>query len=300
VRKMFRWAARVDGGGRLVPMTVYHELCEVEGLEEGRCDAAEGEGQGPVDLALVEKTLPFLSPTVQAMVRLHYHMGCRSQDLVAMRPRHIDRAADSTGKGYWLYRSPVKKTAHRDRKGPKKDREARRLCYWIKPEMQELLTPLIVKAGGFDSDNYVFTTRRIRALCGELRGRYTTSSYRRHVVRACDRLFPAPPPLGRQPVRRRHGKWKKVVRRLETDRERLARLTPEQRVKLLAWQEEHRWTPYQLRHARLTEIARRATLAGHSGAQASRRVAQHKKIDTTLVYVEENLAETHRIFELFG
>jgi hypothetical protein len=295
VRAGFKWAAKAEQG-RLIPMAVYRELQEVEALQEGRCDAPEGEGQGPVDMALVEQTLPHCSPTVRVMVRAHYHMGCRSQDLVMMRPCDIDRNADHSGKGFWLYTSPVKKTKHRDKKGTRQTREAQRLVYWIKPALQELLLPLIVKAGGWDSDRWVFSTGGIRGVRSDSRGRYTTSSYRLHIVRACDRLFPAPAPLGRRLIQAP----RPLKSRRETDRQRLERLTPAQREQLRAWQAGHSWNPYQLRHRRATDFAAAALRAGKGGTEISQRMLQHEKLDTTAIYAERNRAEMHWIMEMFG
>src|SRR5262249_5891554 len=64
---------------------------------------------------------------------------------------------------------------------------------------------------------------------------YDTHSSRRAIARACQAAFPPPGDLAR-----REG---------ETRKRWLARLTPEQKAELLAWWEEHTWTPNKLRHA---------------------------------------------------
>jgi hypothetical protein len=74
IKRIFKWAASEE----LVPPTVYHGLQSVEGLRRGRSAAREAEPVRPVSDGHVDAVLPFLPPTVVAMVRLHRLTGMRS------------------------------------------------------------------------------------------------------------------------------------------------------------------------------------------------------------------------------
>ena len=57
VRRIFKWAVAEE----LAPPSVYQALAAVSGLERGRTDAKESEPVRPVDDAVVDATLPFLT-----------------------------------------------------------------------------------------------------------------------------------------------------------------------------------------------------------------------------------------------
>jgi hypothetical protein len=77
IKRIFKWAASEE----LVPPGVYHGLQSVEGLKRGRSAAKESEPVRPVPDDHVDAVLPFLPPTVAAMVRLHRLTGMRSGEL---------------------------------------------------------------------------------------------------------------------------------------------------------------------------------------------------------------------------
>jgi hypothetical protein len=60
LKRMFKWAASAE----LAPSGVYHRLPVVEGLRRGRSAACETGPVLPVEVALVERTLPHLPPHV--------------------------------------------------------------------------------------------------------------------------------------------------------------------------------------------------------------------------------------------
>jgi integrase len=111
VRRMFRWAVENE----LVKPSLLHGLQAVRGLQKGRSTARETEPVRPVPLAHVHAILPYLLPTVAAMVELQLLTGMRPGELVIMRGIDID----ATGR-VWLYRpgsdqgpEGAHKTAHR-------------------------------------------------------------------------------------------------------------------------------------------------------------------------------------------
>jgi integrase len=107
VKKMFAWAA----GEELVPPAVYQALRTVDGLRKDRTVAREKPPVGPVADEVVERTLPLLSPTVAAMVRLQRLTGMRPQEVVLMRAVDIDRAEPAC----WVYRPARHKGSHHGR-----------------------------------------------------------------------------------------------------------------------------------------------------------------------------------------
>jgi integrase len=124
VRRCFRWGA----SEMLIPASTYHALQTVDGLKEGRSDARETEEIKPVDVAFINRVLPYCPPTIAAMIEVQLYTGMRSGELVAMRPMDID-----TGGKIWVYRPVHHKTRHHGR-----IREVR-----IGPRAQKVLRPFL-------------------------------------------------------------------------------------------------------------------------------------------------------------
>jgi hypothetical protein len=111
------------------------------------------------------------------------------------------------------------------------------------------------------------------------RQRYDDISYRNAIYRACDKAFPAPPPLAKK--------------RDETRKEWLARLTAEQREELRTWQRAHCWHPNRLRHTRGTELR-------SYGLDLAKTVLGHTKVETTQIYAEKDLAAAMQLVSEIG
>lgn len=170
VRSMFRWAGKVEQS--LIPMAVYHSLTEMDPLRRNRCQVPESPKVRVVPWGLVEQTLPLLGLTVQAIVRVHWLLGCRSQDIVRMRPCDLD-----TSGTVWEYRPLGFKTEHHEHLEP--------LRYWPGPKAQAILKPLLAACA--EPASWVFPCDANRSRVG----RYHTSSYRYHVTRAIDAALAA-------------------------------------------------------------------------------------------------------------
>jgi integrase len=245
VRSMFKWAGRVEQGP-LVPMSVYHTLREIEPLKRGRCNVPEAPRVRPVAWELIERTLPILGPVVRNIVRVHWLLGCRSQDVLKMRPCDLvtdapcpacagvlpkrQRCAACACRGWvelavWLYYPEGYKTQHHDHLAA--------LRYRIGPRGQEILRPLLDACP--DRDSWVFPCKPIWGGTG----RYSTNGYRYHITRLIDKAGRERPELGLE-----------------------------------------RWSPRQIRHARLTEIR-----ALH-GVEVAQEWAQHQSLSTTEIYAE--------------
>jgi integrase len=104
IKRILKWAV----SEQLVPPGVYHGLQAVDGLRRGRSAAKEAEPVRPVPDVHVDAVLPFLPPTVAAMVRLHRLTGMRSGELCLLRTCDVD-----TSSAVWLYRPATHKTAYR-------------------------------------------------------------------------------------------------------------------------------------------------------------------------------------------
>jgi len=134
VRRIWKWAA----GEGLVPVTVHQALRLVPGLRKGKTPAPEGRKVVPVPWETVERTLPWMPPVVQVLVRVHRLTGARVEEVCSMRPGDLTRLPDpesATGE-MWLFRPASYKTEATD------DRELGQ-HYWLAATGQRLLQPLL-------------------------------------------------------------------------------------------------------------------------------------------------------------
>lgn len=161
VKFMFKWAVSEE----LLPVAAYQSLLTVPGLKRGRTAAKELPPRQPVPWAHVEATLPKLSPTVRAMVQLHWLTGARSQSICLAKPEQFD----TSGK-LWVWR-PRHKTEHL----------GHGLTLFIGPKARKILTPLLKgKAAG----DYLFQPRnKLGKRSKRYRAFYTTGTYRNAVRR---------------------------------------------------------------------------------------------------------------------
>jgi integrase len=213
VRQFFRWCVEEQ----IVEPGVLEALRAVRPLTPGRCGAPEGKPREPADPAAVEKTLPFLSPGVRAIVQLLRLSGARPSELVALRPRDLNR-----DRAVWSYTVPAHKTAWKGK--------ARVIHFG--PEAQAVLIPWL---DGLDPDEHVFSPRR--------------SEEMRNARRSQERQTP------RWPSHLTRNERKRVAQRRRPPSNRynataIARAVQRacERAKVTAW------TPYQLRHLRAVEL----------------------------------------------
>lgn len=139
IRRIFKWAVSEE----LIPASVLHSLQSVDGLKRGRCNARETEPVRPVPDEYVDAVLPYLCPTVRAMVQLQRHTGMRSGELCQLRTRDLE----TTG-AIWFYRPQQHKTAH----------HGHQRIISIGPKGQEVLKPFL----STDLESRIFSPRRAR------------------------------------------------------------------------------------------------------------------------------------------
>ncbi len=272
IRRVFRWGVSDE----LVAEQTHRRLLTVDGLRRGQTEAPDPQGVQSVDDDTVLATLPGLQPTVGDMVRIQRLTGSRPIEVCLMRPKDIE-ACDSI----WLY------TPHQH----KTERHEKKRVIVIGPNAHAILRPYLDREGNaycFNPKEVVMQQRRKRHAervtplsCGckphphARNGRrpagehYTTTSYRRAIHRACDRVFVPP-----EALRQRDG---------ESKRQWLNRLTTAELSELRAWQSQHRWSPNQLRHTMGTKTRERF------GIEAVAASLGHARTDTSEIYAERNL-----------
>ena len=252
--RMFKWGV-VEG---ILPAAVHAALDLVDGLRRGESDARETAKVRGVADDVIEATLPYLSPTVQAMIGLQRATGARPGEVCILRPADIDRTGD-----VWEYRPADHKGAHRD--------HDRLIC--IGPKGQDVMRPYLFRP----ADDYCFSpkdsaewhrdkrhaARKTLKSCGNGIGtnrkrapkrqpgdKFDVASYRRAIQRACDLAFPPPDDVAADPEA------------------------------LAAWKSDHRWSPHQLRHAAATQIRR------EFGIEDAKAVLGHSATNMTGHYAE--------------
>lgn len=190
IRRMFRWAAAEE----LLPVCVPQSLAALAGLRKGRTEARETVPVRPVEEAVIEATLPYLTATVAAMVRLQRLTGCRPSEVCMLRPCDVGTSGE-----VWSYHPDSHKTEH----------HGRERVIFIGPKAQDVLRPYLLR----DTTAYCFvpaeSERKRNAVRREARQtpitpsqrrrwpkpkrrrapgeKYTTQSYRRAIHRACDK-----------------------------------------------------------------------------------------------------------------
>ena len=191
VRRIFRFAV----SEQLVTPDVLTALEAVSGLQAGRVDLPEGRRVEPVSDEHVDAVLPFLTPTVRAMVAVQLLSGMRPNEVLQMRPGDLDRSGV-----VWTYTPARHKTEHHGRQrvvalGPQS--QAALLPYLDREPTQFCFVPAESVKQGLDRRH----AKRVTPLsCGNRPGKsrkrhrvapastdgYTNDAYRRAIHRACD------------------------------------------------------------------------------------------------------------------
>jgi len=184
VKRMLRWAVAEE----LVDAEVLRTIECVEPLCAGETEALEGRKVQPVDDTHVDAIKPFVSRQIWAIIEVQRHSAARGTEVLTMRPVDIDMTHD-----VWLYRPVDHKNKHRG-----KDR-----LIHLGPKCQEAIKPFLVNR---PVDAYLFSpveavneqqaeakSRRRpgqratpRKTSRRVGPRYTRSSYRVAIQRACD------------------------------------------------------------------------------------------------------------------
>lgn len=309
VKYMFQWAVEQELVPTIItgedgqPRSFLEPLEAVKGLRKGKTEARETPKVRPVPEAMLDQTLPHLSPTIRAMVEVQRLTGMRPGELVRMRTGDINRTGDT-----WVYIP-----AHHKTEAHEIEREV-----YIGPAAQKVLAPFLK----LDAKAFIFSpadaeeARRQKAhqkrvetgtplSCGNKPGtnvtrrpekapgmRYTVQSYGQAITSACAIAFPPPEELARQRVAGKGRKSKSA--RWETIGEWHARLGPEKSQQLKAWRKAHHWHPHQLRHSAATFLRKKF------GLDAAKVILGHQSVGTTEVYAEQDREKARQIMATVG
>ena len=100
---IFQWAVENE----LVLETTWRALKAVKSLPEGYPGTFDNDERQPVPDDTIRRTLPFMPPTIRAMVQIQYLTGSRPSEIFNMRVGEIDR---TRGDGLWWYTPKSHKT----------------------------------------------------------------------------------------------------------------------------------------------------------------------------------------------
>lgn len=151
IKKFIRWCCQEE----LCPSELYHQLMSIAGLVKGEESALEPPPVQPAALESLKGVLPYLRPTVAAMVEVQFRCGLRPNEACRMGMQFIDSSRPT-----WLYFPEKHKNEWRGATSVKA----------VPPSAQKILAPFV------KNEPYFFTTGRAGAL-------YTTSGYRQAVTR---------------------------------------------------------------------------------------------------------------------
>jgi integrase len=266
VKRVFKWAA----SEQLVPASILVSLQTVNGLQKGRSEAPEREPIRPVAAVHVDATIPFLTPTVAAMVRLHQAAGMRPQDVCGIRPADIDSSGP-----VWKFCPPQHKSAWRDT----------RRTVLIGPRGQEVLKEFWPT----DPADYFFSPRRsVDAFHAARSAARKTPKFASHLTRNIAKRTPR---KNREPGKKytNQGYGKAIEKAvLRQNRDAARHDVPDGHHGPNMPRVPH-WSPNQLRHAYATEVRKKY------GLEAAQVLLGHARADVTQVYAERDLALGERV-----
>ena len=191
-RRAFRWAVMQEK----VPGTVLHALQAVPNLKAGRSPAREPKKVLPVPVAVVEQTLPHLSPVLADVVRVQLASGARPGEVLAIKWGEIDRSG-----AVWIFRPAQHKNAYRGHGrtialGPRAQEVLSRylhrpateyiFCPEEAVEIQRAQRRAARKTPLWESHARRYDKQRKAAPKRAAGAKYETSAYGRAIKRACE------------------------------------------------------------------------------------------------------------------
>lgn len=168
IRRAFRWGAQRG----MVTESCAASLALLEGLRAGQPGLREPPRTEPAQWEHVRRTLRHLRPPVRAMVLLQWFAGMRTQEVLLMRGRDIDRS-----RTIWVYQPSQHKNSWRNQE---------RVVY-LGPMARRILAKFLRCRA---DSQYLFSPRDAMAgipgaARASLRDHYSNETYSRAVARAC-------------------------------------------------------------------------------------------------------------------
>lgn len=258
IRRMFRWASKLGE----VPEDLYWKLKSVDSVPFGV--GFEADDVEPVDWKVVSETLPWLTPTVAAMVRIQLLCGMRPQDVCRMRPMDIDRSDAEC----WIYQPPKHKLSHLKKKR----------FIAIPPFAQEAIAAFLDRA----EDTHLFSPR-------ESYRQYRDQVAIENRTKRKTKIYPAELRARARRQAAAHQSTEKAKRTaFDTDSYRRAITSGLTRAAKAGVQIPH-WHPHQLRHTMSTSVSQLL------GEQEAQRWLGHERLETTGIYTQRQVKELRDI-----
>ena len=258
VRAMLKWGIV----RKLVSSQVYGEAKLIPALKKGKTRAPEKPKRQDVPDEVINRTLDYLLPTLRDMVRVQRLSGAmRPSEVCRMKPSEIDREyTTDDGVVIWMYTPGTHKNDWREKK---QKGEYVRIIPLGKPE-QDILTPHLTDKS---DDDHIFSPKNT------MREKYALAAAKR-------KSKVQPSQIKRQ---ERNAKNPKRRDRNAYDKDSYNRAIKRAIIaankKLPAGERIPHWTPYQLRHAAVTEIVNTT-----GSLDIARAVAGQKSIDVAQGY----------------
>jgi integrase len=254
---MFHWGVSEE----YVKSDIAAALKTVKTLQEGYPGTFDHEEREHVPDDVVKRTLPFMPPTLRAMVQIQRMTGCRPSEIFNMRVGQIDRNSDPE---LWLYRPAHHKT--------EKKTKRKKIVPLGKPE-QELIAPYLV---GKSPESAVFSPRiamedRNTEKRENRKSKITPSQTARDKTRAAK-------PTRYSEFYNRYSYRQAIEYAIEKGNRHLP-----DGAKIPYW------TPYQLRHAAAT------ALELESDIEDAQILLDHESPNTTARYTKKRLEKSKKL-----
>ena len=247
---IFGWGVENE----LVQETTWRTLKTVKSLKEGHSGTFDNEERQPVPDEVVRRTLPFMPPTLRAMVQLQRILGMRPNEIFKMRAGDIDTTRDN---GLWYYVPGSYKTS----------KFVGKIVFPLGKPEQELIAPYLE---GKNPENAVFSPRTaMQERAAERRANRKTKMTPSQAARAKER---AAKPSPYSEFYNRDSYRQAVEHAIEKGNRQLA-----------DGEKIPHWFPYQLRHSAATAIE---LAHGDENAQAQ---LGHTSVSTTKRYTHNQL-----------
>jgi len=257
MRAMLKWGVI----RKLVPHQVYWDAKLIPALKKGKTRAPEKLPRQDVPDEIINRTLPHLLPTLNGMVQVQRQASMRPSEVCRMKVGEIDtNFKTDEGIVIWMYTPGVHKSTWREknRKG-----EYVRIVPLGKTE-QNIIAPRLV--GKSDSD-YVFSPKdtvkeRFERAAAKRKTKVPPSQIQRQEQRA------------KNPQRKDRDSYDR-----NSYNRAIQRAITAANKRLSEGEQIPHWTPYQLRHAAITDIVQQT-----GKLDIARAVAGQKTISVTQGY----------------
>jgi integrase len=143
IKRIFAWGVEEE----LVNANVEHGLRVVKAFREGEEGTFDHKEREPVPDDVIRRTLPFMPPTLRAMVQLQRILGFRPNEIFKMRVGDIDT---TRGNGLWYYVPGSYKTS----------RFVGKIVFPLGKPEQKLIAPYLI---GKKSEAAIFSPRTAMA-----------------------------------------------------------------------------------------------------------------------------------------